>query len=228
LSDRNEKKDGQSNPDTRQASRAKSLRRPQTGQKGAALYESIKQHQSIVIQQISRNRAEQMAYYRYLENEQVSVSELVASLAEHCQESVSGKHVLAISDTSEINLNAHRGRLNPEGVGVVGNNRDVGFFIHPTLVLSAEDRFPLGLSHVQMWTRAMGRGKKKSKQTAKQPIESKESYKWIASAEHSQCCFQVGDAQLVTHIGNREADLYEDGQPFLMVDPNSWTISSTE
>jgi hypothetical protein len=90
------------------------------------LYESIKRHQSIVIGQISRNRAEQMAYYRYLENEQVTVSELVASLSEHCQGQVSGKHVLAISDTSEINLNAHRGRLKPEGVGVVGNNRDVG------------------------------------------------------------------------------------------------------
>jgi hypothetical protein len=151
-----------------------------------------------------------MAYYRYLENEQVTVSELVASLADHCQAQVSGKHVLAISDTSEINLNAHRGRLKPEGIGVVGNNRDVGFFIHPTLVLGAEDGFPLGLSHVQLWTRAIGRADKKAKQTAKQPIETKESYKWIASAEHSQRCFQIGDAQLVTHIGDREADLYEE------------------
>ena len=72
-----------------------------------ALYESIQKHQTIVIQQISRNRSEQIAYYRYLENEQVTISELVRSLADHCQEQVAGKHVLAISDTSEINLEGH-------------------------------------------------------------------------------------------------------------------------
>jgi len=31
----------------------------------------------------------------------------------------------------------------------------------------------------------------------------------LASAERSQRCFERGDAQLVTHIGDREADLYE-------------------
>ena len=91
------------------------------------MYESIKQHQTVIIRQISRNRAEQIAYYRYLENEQVTLSELVRSLADHCQEQVAGRHVLAMSDTSEINLAAHQGRLKPEGLGVVGNNKDVGF-----------------------------------------------------------------------------------------------------
>ena len=65
-------------------------------------------------------------------------------------------------DTSEINLEGHRGRLKPDDVGVVGNNRDLGFFIHPTLVLDAQDGFPLGLSHVQLWTRAIDHGSKHS------------------------------------------------------------------
>ncbi|WP_334728571.1 hypothetical protein [Nostoc sp.] len=30
------------------------------------------------------------------------------------------------------------GRLSSEGLGVVGNNTDVGFYIHPTLVLDGE------------------------------------------------------------------------------------------
>jgi hypothetical protein len=45
-----------------------------------------------------------MGYYRFLDNEQVRVSELVRSLANHCQTQVQERHVLAISDTSEINL----------------------------------------------------------------------------------------------------------------------------
>ncbi|BAY12576.1 transposase [Calothrix sp. NIES-2098] len=91
-----------------------------------------------------------MAYYRFLENENVRIGELVHSLSDHCVTQVEGKHILAISDSSEINLQAHIGRLKAEGLGVVGNNTDVGFDIHPTLVLDADNGFPLGLSWVYL------------------------------------------------------------------------------
>lgn len=94
-----------------------------------------------------------MGYYRFLENENVTVSELVRSLSAHCQQQVEGRHVLAVSDSSEINLQSHVGRLKPEKLGVVGNKTNVGFYLHPTLVLDAESGFPLGLSTVQLWSR---------------------------------------------------------------------------
>jgi len=137
----------------------------------------------------------------------VTLSELVRSLSDHCEQQVEGRHILSISDTSEINLESHRGRLKSEGLGVVGNNKDVGLFIHPTLAVDAENGFPLGLSNVQLWTRSPERPERDH---AKLPIEEKESYKWLASAERSQRCFQVGGARLVTHIGDREADIYEE------------------
>ncbi|MGB7890447.1 MAG: hypothetical protein WCF82_00740 [Microcoleus sp.] len=56
------------------------------------------QHQSVNIRQISRNRAEKLGYYRFLENENVTVSELVQSLSRHCQKNIEGRHILAISD----------------------------------------------------------------------------------------------------------------------------------
>lgn len=71
--------------------------------KGAAWYETIQKHQSLNIRLISENRAEQVSYYRFLNNENVTVSELVKSLGDHCQQQVAGLHILAISDTSEIN-----------------------------------------------------------------------------------------------------------------------------
>jgi hypothetical protein len=163
-----------------------------------------------VIRQISRNRAEQIGYYRYLENDQVTLSELGRSLSDHCQQQVEGRHVLSISDTSEINLQAHQGRLKAQGLGVVGNNTDVGFFIHPTLAVDAENGFPLGISNIQLWTRSPDRLKKKAQDYAKLPIEKKESYKWLVSAKQSQRCLDKGEARLITHIGDREADLYEE------------------
>lgn len=148
----------------------------------------------------------------------MTLSELVRSLSDQCQQQVKGRHILSISDTSEINLQAHQGRLNPQGLGVVGNNRDVGFFIHPSLVVDAESGFPLGLSHVHLWSRDPERPSKQERQYAKLPIEQKESYKWLASAERSQRCFEQGEADLVTHIGDREADLYE---AWITI-PNRW------
>jgi hypothetical protein len=61
-----------------------------------------------------------MGYYRFLDNEQVSVSELVRSLSSHCQTQVQERHGLAISDTSEINLQSHSGRIDREELGVLG------------------------------------------------------------------------------------------------------------
>lgn len=203
-------KNGQPHLDTRPRSWTNRLWRSKAGKKGAKLYESIRTHQTVIIRQISQNRAEQVAYYRYLENEQVTLSELVRSLSDHCQQQVRGRHILAISDTSEINLQSHQGRLKPKGLGIVGNNTDVGFFIHPTLVLDADSGFPLGLSTIQLWTRAPEHADKHERNYAKLPIEDKESYKWLASAERSKGCFESGEAQCVTHIGDREADIYQE------------------
>lgn len=57
-----------------------------------------------------------MGYYRFLENENVTLSELVRSLSDDCQAHVAERHILAISDSSEINLQSHVGRLSPSGL----------------------------------------------------------------------------------------------------------------
>lgn len=170
----------------------------------------MQQHQSVNIRQISTNRAEQVGYYRFLENSSVTVSELIRSISDDCSKQVEGKHVLAVSDSSEVNLQSHAGRLKLEGLGVVGNNTDVGFFIHPTLVLDAENGFPLGLSTVQLWSRAIDHASKQERNYQKLPIEDKESYKWLASAQQSERCLKCGDAIMVTHIGDRESDIFEE------------------
>ncbi|WP_414541991.1 hypothetical protein [Nostoc sp. CCY0012] len=55
----------------------------------------MEKHQSVSIRQISRNRAEQVGYYRFLENENVTIGELVQSQRDNCVSKVEDKHILA-------------------------------------------------------------------------------------------------------------------------------------
>jgi hypothetical protein len=205
-----EKGGGKSNQNSRATVTGKSIWRPATGKKGAALYSAMGKHQSVSIRQISKNRSEQVGYYRFLENQNVTVGELVRSLSDHCVSLVEGKHILAISDTSEINLQSHIGRLKAKGIGVVGNNTDVGFYLHPTLILDGENGFPLGLSTVQLWSRDIDHADKHERNYQKLAIEKKESYKWLRSADETQRCLSIGNAKIVTHIADRESDMYEE------------------
>lgn len=170
----------------------------------------MSREQSVNIRAVSRNRAEQVGYYRFLSNENVRVSELVKSASDHCQQQVAGRHVLAISDSSEINLQAQIRHLELDDLGVVGNNRDVGFFVHPTLVVDAESGFPLGLSTIQLWHREPERPDKHHRRYRQLPIEAKESYKWLRAAERSQSSLVGGGVECVTYVGDRESDIYEE------------------
>jgi hypothetical protein len=80
---------------------------------------------------------------------------LIQEAASRCQRTVEGMNLLCIQDTSEINQQRHLGKLSKEDqeLGPVGNNRDIGFFIHPMLVLDAQDGFPLGFSDIHIWNR---------------------------------------------------------------------------
>src|SRR6202171_3081294 len=67
----------------------------------------------------------------------------------------------------------------------------------------AETRHSLGLLDVQVWRRF----KSKSKDYRKQPIEEKESYRWIKGPQRAKAV--LTKAAMVTVIDDREGDIYE-------------------
>lgn len=158
---------------------------------------------------IAKDQAQRMGYYRLLNNDKVKVATIVSGMQELCAQNVRDNHVLLINDTSEINLQAQVAHLDPDDpdLGVVGNNRDVGFFVHPSLVLDAEQGAALGLAGVQLWTRKAEREDKQARRYQTQPIEDKESYKWLRAIEASEGC--LAEARMVTLIADRESDSYE-------------------
>jgi hypothetical protein len=163
------------------------------------------------IRQLANSDSEAKGIYRFLQNDNVSEDDIIKNMSSNCLSCVSGKSVLCIQDTSEINLYNHRNRIKKdEYIGTVSGNYDggLGFFIHPSFVIDSETLIPYGFSDVKVWNRTHEQPKKdrthKNKLT---PIEEKESYKWIESSLNTKKVLEQAEEIII--IQDREGDIYE-------------------
>jgi hypothetical protein len=169
--------------------------------------ERMVSEQTVCIRRLGRNRAGEVQFGRWLANEKVTYSELIANACKRTGEVAKGRHVLAIQDTTELNYQAHVKRV--RGLGTVGNGIDKGFFLHPLLVVDAMDGACLGLAHVHHWIRTEEGGTEKKKNDyQKLEIEKKESYRWLEVAEAGKKC--LSESAMVTIVADRESDIYEE------------------
>ena len=168
---------------------------------GALVVQRVSERQTVCVRKLADDRSEQVKFRRFLSNEAVTVEEMVAHRAMLVATAATGRHVLAIQDTSEINYQAQRGRK--QGLGKVGNGTDVGLFVHPVLAVDAQTHECLGLVDAQVWRRT----KSKAANYKRLPIEEKESYRWVKGG--SQAKAVLAEAAMVTVIDDREGDIYE-------------------
>jgi Transposase DNA-binding/Transposase DDE domain len=161
---------------------------------------------------------ETKAFYRFIENDRISHEMLEQALyqqgAINCR---AHDKVYAINDTTAIEIKHH---LMDEELGPIDQYPDhLGMFLHTTMALS-EKGLPLGILNQQLWTREKKKKEKRSKQerereknkAKKEPIEEKESYKWLRAVELTKQLLyeQLGDVIPKTiFIGDRESDIYE-------------------
>lgn len=173
------------------------------------LFNRLSQSPGSSIQRLAGNRAEQKAYYRFLNNERVKENHLIKETSSRMVSLAKGRHLLCIQDTSEIALGSHKGRVNlNRGLGRSDNSETAHCFkLHPSLVLDAEDLTPLGFSDIKIFHRPLEKISRHQRKYYNQPIEEKESYKWIEAAEKSKIVLQ--EAESVTFIEDREGDIYE-------------------
>ena len=158
--------------------------------------------QTVCLRQLAGNRAREVQFGRWLANDKVTSDELIAHACAHTGEVATGRHVLAIQDTTEVNHQAHAGRVS--GLGTVGNGTDLGLFLHPLLAVDATDGACLGLAHLHHWIRT-GKAAPNYRQL---PIEDRESYRWLEVAEAGKKC--LSGASMVTIVADRESDIYEE------------------
>lgn len=173
--------------------------------RGSSLHQRLFSSGTRSIQSLSIDRAEQKAYYRFLHNDRASEEKLIEELISRCSSQVKGKVVLAIQDTTEVNLTTHKGRLQSHtGLGGIDDSKGIGFKLHPSLVVDAQTCFPLGFSSIRMWGRQYDMDKAERQYL---PIEQKESYKWLQASDQSKT--SLSEASAIVIIQDREGDILE-------------------
>jgi hypothetical protein len=162
---------------------------------------------SAVLHKSMPNRSALIGAYRFMNHKKVSYEPIRDCLTTFWP--MAGKSILCLQDTSELNFSWHSNTLKiADGhIGPVGNNEDAGFFMHPSLCLDMRDGFPLGFSDVFLYNRSWQKADKQQRNYKNQPIEDKESYRWIERAQESKGNLQQAD--YVLFISDRESDIFE-------------------
>ncbi|NJO32987.1 MAG: IS4 family transposase [Rhodospirillales bacterium] len=146
-------------------------------------------------------RRHQAGFGRFLANSKVTVCRLIAGWSDQTAVAASGRHVLAIQDTSEISF--HTTSEHRRGLGEIGKGgRARGLLLHAMLALDAQSGACLGLAGGQIWTR---RGRVKVAHQ-KRRSDDKESHRWIATAEQGKQTLAA--ASMVTMVSDREGDIF--------------------
>lgn len=145
-------------------------------------------------------RRREVQYQRFFANPRVTVERLIGGWGEPTSAAVSGLHVLAIQDASEINFRTTRERT--RGLGEIGKGVGRGVLLHAMVAVDAKNLTCLGLVAGEVWTRA-GRVSVPHEQ---RPLAQKESRRWVDTALAARSV--LADAAAVTLVADREADFY--------------------
>ncbi|MEP6930186.1 MAG: IS4 family transposase [Flavobacterium sp.] len=161
------------------------------------------------IRQITQSDSEAKSFYRFLQNDNVSESDIIRNMSANCVRSCPNKVLLCIQDTTEVNLYNHKNRVKKDQfIGTTNAAKGgIGFLLHPSFVLDAQTLVPYGFSDVKIWNRPLEKLTKHQRDYNKLPIEEKESYKWIESSQNSKKV--LSQAKEIIIIQDREGDIYE-------------------
>jgi hypothetical protein len=127
-----------------------------------------------------------MRITRFLRNPSVTVGEMLSEAAALTSQRCVGRDVLVIQDTT-----------------VIRSSGGGGDYLHVAVALDEADGAILGLVDGQILQRSSGR--KAARRGV--PVEEKESFRWLESAE--QAASVCAGAGRITVIADREGDIYE-------------------
>jgi hypothetical protein len=146
------------------------------------------------------DRALEVRFNRFLGNDKVTAERIIESWSEGTVAAITGRHVLAIQDTSEIHFNTTSQRR--RGLGEIGKGNHHGVLLHPMLAVDADNGTCLGLLSGEVWTRE---GRRTVSHDSRD-LSDKESQRWISTAVAAKPV--LAGAAMVTLLGDRESDIF--------------------
>src|ERR1700716_1342430 len=169
---------------------------------------------------VCQDWANTKAAYRFLSNDRVSESDILAGHFQSTRDRTVATDgpVLVLHDTTEFTY--QRESTNAIGItksinsgwdkaGRLRSHTVCGILMHSSLAVTTEG-LPLGLAAVKFWTRKKFKGTaalKKKINPTRIPIEKKESIRCLENVQQSTEL--LGDPGRCVHIGDRESDIYE-------------------
>ena len=155
---------------------------------------------TICLRQIGGDRAGEERAGRFFANAKVTAAKIVESWSQLTGAAVTGRHVLAIQDTSEIKFPTRAGRR--RGLGPINKGSTYGVLMHAMLAVDAESHACLGLVGGEVWNRP---GVVKTHHDNR-PLSERESRRWLDTAERAKGV--LTSAATVTVVDDREGDIY--------------------
>ena len=141
-----------------------------------------------------------MGFWRFVNNPRVTVDKLIEGWSAQTRTAVSGRHVLAIQDTSEIKFSTTR--RHRRGLGKVAKGNARGVLLHGMMAVDADSGSCLGLAGGKVWTRKGDVETPHGKRT----LANKESSRWVTTADQGKDV--LAEARTITVIDDREGDFY--------------------
>jgi hypothetical protein len=147
------------------------------------------------------------AFYRFINNDGFSAGDIVAPhIAATLQRAKAARTVIAVHDTTVVEYGAAR-----EDLGITTGRNHFGFLAHTALLLAEEDGLPLGIAHVETFTRTGKKWQKRKKQGQRTHVrkhdKSRESLRWLRGLDAVETA-RAGRFEAI-HVTDAEGDFFE-------------------
>ena len=155
---------------------------------------------TVCLKRLGGDRAGELRMGRFFDNEKVTTARIIADWSRQTRTACTGRHVLAIDDTTEVKFptTAERRR----GLGPVKKGKAYGLLVHSMIGVDAASGACLGLVGGEIWTRPGVNPIPHSKR----PLEERETMRWLNAA--AQAKEVLSAAAMVTVVDDRESDIY--------------------
>jgi hypothetical protein len=176
------------------------IRRCAPHKKGGAILEDMVLRKTVCLKHLGGDRRGELAAGRFFANRKVTAERIIASWSDRTISAVTGRHVLAIQDTTEVSFATRPGRR--RGLGPCGHGNAHGVLAHVMMAVDAGSGACLGLIGGRVWNRT-GLVKTPLRQRA---LSDRESRRWVETAEEARPV--LAGAAMVTVVSDREGDIF--------------------